>query len=93
MLLELLLEQLEQLEGVGGGAGESGQDRAVGEPPHLPGGGLHDGLVHRHLSVAGHHHPAVAPDAQHRRPVEHGLLVARGAGASNRKHRAAGSRR
>ena len=64
VLLQLGFEAGEQSEGVGRGAGESGDDLAVIQAAQLLGGGFEDFRAERHLPVAGHHHFAVAADAE-----------------------------
>ena len=74
MALELGFQPLEQGEGVGRGAGEAGDDLAVAQPPDLLGVALDDGLAHRDLAVARHHHLAALADRQDGRGVPAGRL-------------------
>jgi hypothetical protein len=69
ILLELGLEPLEQREGVGGRAGEPADHVALGEPAHLAGVGLDDGLPDRDLPVAADRHGAALADRQDRGAV------------------------
>jgi hypothetical protein len=64
VLLELGLEPLEQRECVGGRAGEAADHVALGEPAHLAGVGLDDGLADRHLPVAADDDAAALADGE-----------------------------